>query len=411
MQEQKESRSGAFKKVLFFIFTLLLIAVLGYLALQTYTIFHRTYKTETAIAYTMSDNITLKGVAVFQAVDVPGSGNLGYVVQDGERVSAGTILAEQYTDDSQGTMREQLDRLDRAISLLTKSENSAGSDLSVLTTQTRTALYNLLDQIDTDSYSTIQDAAEDFLLAQNKLQISTGQADGFGDVLANLQSERDGLAAQLNGLQTIEADTNGYFVSSVSAAPVVRDTAELDAMSLADLQNMIDAGQTPSNDGLAGHIVTGFSWRFYAVCSADLAARLSGLTRVSISVPGKQEEPLAATVVDVTADEETGLARVVLECRSINAQVLCLNYEEAEVSLHTYQGIRIDRSALHIVNGQRGVYVKYGDLQRFRRITILYEDDNYILVPEDGEVGSDNELRLYDEVIVEGSNLQDGKLL
>lgn len=411
MQEQKESRSGAFKKVLFFIFTLLLIAVLGYLVLQTYTIFHRTYKTETAIAYTMSDNITLKGVAVFQAVDVPGSGNLGYVVQDGERVSAGTILAEQYTDDSQGTMREQLDRLDRAISLLTKSENSSGSDLSVLTTQTRTALYNLLDQIDTDSYSTIQDAAEDFLLAQNKLQISTGQADGFGDVLANLQSERDGLAAQLNGLQTIEADTNGYFVSSVSAAPVVRDTAELDAMSLADLQNMIDAGQTPSNDGLAGHIVTGFSWRFYAVCSADLAARLSGLTRVSISVPGKQEEPLAATVVDVTTDEETGLARMVLECRSINAQVLCLNYEEAEVSLHTYQGIRIDRSALHIVNGQRGVYVKYGDLQRFRRITILYEDDNYILVPEDGEVGSDNELRLYDEVIVEGSNLQDGKLL
>ena len=216
--------------------------VLGYLCIQIYTIFHRTYKTETAIAYTMSDNITLKGVAVFQAVDVPGSGNLGYVVQDGERVSAGTILAEQYTDDSQGAMRERLDRLDRAILLLTKSENSSGSDLSVLTTQTRTALYNLLDQIDTASYGAIQDAAEDFLLAQNKLQISTGQAAGFGEVLASLQAERDGIAAQLNGLQTIEADTNGYFVSSESAAPVVRDPTELDAMSPADLQKMINAG-------------------------------------------------------------------------------------------------------------------------------------------------------------------------
>ena len=186
---------------------------------------------------------------------------------------------------------------------------------------------------------------------------------------------------------------------------------KLDAMSPADLQKMINAGETPSNADLAGHIVTGFSWRFYAVCSADLAGRLNGLSRVSISVPGKQEEPLAATVVDVTTDEETGLAKVALECRSINAQVLCLNYEEAEISLHTYQGIRIDRRALHIVNGQRGVYVKYGDLQRFRRITILYEDDTYILVPEGGKVGEDNELRLYDEVIVEGSNLQDGKLL
>ena len=65
-------------------------------------------------------------------------------------------------------------------------------------------------------------------------------------------------------------DTNGYFVSSESAAPVVRDPTELDAMSPADLQQMINAGETPSNADLAGHIVTGFSWRFYAVCSACL---------------------------------------------------------------------------------------------------------------------------------------------
>ena len=108
MHEQNGSQPKAFIKILFALFTALLVVVLGYLCIQIYTIFHRTYKTETAIAYTMSDNITLKGVAVFQAVDVPGSGNLGYVVQDGERVSAGTILAEQYTDDSQGAMRERL---------------------------------------------------------------------------------------------------------------------------------------------------------------------------------------------------------------------------------------------------------------------------------------------------------------
>ena len=55
--------------------------------------------------------------------------DLGYRYQhmkDGERVSAGTILAEQYTDDSQGAMRERLDRLDRAILLLTKSDPSKG---------------------------------------------------------------------------------------------------------------------------------------------------------------------------------------------------------------------------------------------------------------------------------------------
>ena len=114
---------------------------------------------------------------------------------------------------------------------------------------------------------------------------------------------------------------------------------------------------------------------------------------------------------EVTEDKDNGIAKIVLQCQTISAEVLGLGCETVQVDLKTYEGIRIDKAALHIVNGQRGVYVKYGDLQRFRRITILYEDDTYILVPEGGKVGEDNELRLYDEVIVEGSNLQDGKLL
>ena len=40
---------------IFALFTALLVVVLGYLCIQIYTIFHRTYKTETAIAYTMLD--------------------------------------------------------------------------------------------------------------------------------------------------------------------------------------------------------------------------------------------------------------------------------------------------------------------------------------------------------------------
>ena len=410
MRENQPPRSAGVKAFLIAI-TLLFVVALGYVGLQLYTILHRTYRTETAIAYSMADSISLSGMAVFETVDVPGEGNLGYIVADGERVSAGTVLAERYTDESQDVLRERLDRLDRTLELLSKSQNSTGSDLSMLTTQTRTALYNLLDQIDTASYSGIAQAEEDFLLAQNRLQISTGQADNFESVMATLQQEREEVAGQLGGLQTITAGTNGYFVSSVSANPISMDQETLDAMSSAELRSLLEQGAETSPAGLAGHIITGFSWRFYGVCSLETAGRLDGITRVNISVPGKENDPLPATVVEVTEDEETGTAKVVIECRSINANVLRFGIEEAQVDLTTYEGIRIDRSALHIKDGAKGVYVKYGDLQRFRRITILYEDENYILVPRDGALGTENEVRLYDEVIVEGTNLQDGKLL
>lgn len=409
-----DKQSNAMSKLRRFTTILLLVLLVlaaSYMGLLAYSILNHAYKTETAITYTMSDSIYLDGVAVFDSVDVAGGGTLGYLVADGERVTDGTVLAERYTENGQGILRERLDRLGSTISLLNKSQNSAGSDLSVLTNQSRVALYNLLDQLDGQNYSQISAAQEDFLLAQNRLQISTGQADGFGDAIATLQAEYDTVAAQINGLEKLVASTNGYFVSSAVYAPLQLDTQTLENAAPAELQAMLATGLPRSGEAMAGRIVTGFSWRFFAVCSAEQAARLQQVSRVQISVPGKQDTPLAAAVTSVELDEEAGVAKVLFTCESINADVLSLGQETAQIDLQTYTGIRIDRSALHIVNGAHGVYVKYGNLQRFRKITVLYENENYLLVPLNGAVGTDNEVRLYDEIIVEGKNLQDGKLL
>ena len=63
------------------------------------------------------------------------------------------------------------------------------------------------------------------------------------------------------------------------------------------------------------------------------------------------------------------------------------------------------------MDGEKGVYVKYGNLARWRKIQIVYQNEEYMLVAEDGKVGTDNELRMFDEVIVEGTDLRDGKIL
>lgn len=410
MPERENSRRAALKAV-FAMGGLLFLLAAAYIIVQLYVILGREYKTEIAVLYTMADSVELPGFVMFDAIIVPGEGNLGYLVEDGERVSEGAVIAEKYTDDSQSAAREQLIRLQNNIDLLTKSQNSVGSDLTLLTTQTKTALYNLLDQLDTASYSGMQDAESEFLLAQNRLQISTGQTSGFQSTIAELEAERDTVAAQLEGLETITAEENGYFISAASAMPLDLEEQTLADATPAQIQELLDQGVATSTASLAGRIVEGFSWRFYTVCDQDTAERFDGVTNVRISIPGKEETPLDATVSSVELDEESGLAKIVIECQTINSDVLRLGQETAKIDLQTYQGLRIDKDALHIVDGEKGVYVKYGDLQRFRKIQILYEDDTYMLVPSDGSVGGDSEVRLYDEVIVEGSNLQDGGLI
>lgn len=408
---EKQPNRTAAKKIFHVVGLLALALVSVYIIIQCFVVFRRSYKTETAIKYTLAESITLDGVVAFDSVDVAGSGDLGYLVQDGERVTNGTVVAEVYTDDSQGLQRERLDRLERTITLLTKSQNSTGSDLSVLTNQTKQALYNLLDKINTAQYSGITDAEDTFLLAQNRLQVSTGQTAGFADTIAALQVEYDSIKAQLDALQTITATTNGYFSSTAASPAIAADRQALDDADPATLQKMLADGFPAAATDRAGQITTGFSWKFYAVCDLDTAARFDNISSVKISVPGKQNTPLSATVEEVTLDKDNGLAKIVLQCQTINAEVLSFGQETAQIDLKTYEGIRIDKEALHIVDGQRGVYVKYGNLQRFLKITTLYENDSYILIPENGKIGTDNEVRLYDEIIVQGTNLQDGKLL
>lgn len=408
---EKQPNRTAAKKIFHVVGLLALALVSVYIIVQCFVVFRRSYKTDTAIKYTLAESITLDGVVAFDSVDVAGSGDLGYLVQDGERVTNGTVVAEVYTDDSQGLQRERLDRLERTITLLTKSQNSTGSDLSVLTNQTKQALYNLLDKINTAQYSGITDAEDTFLLAQNRLQVSTGQTAGFADTIAALQVEYDSIKAQLDALQTITATTNGYFSSTAASPAIAADRQALDDADPATLQKMLADGFPAAATDRAGQITTGFSWKFYAVCDLDTAARFDNISSVKISVPGKQNTPLSATVEEVTLDKDNGLAKIVLQCQTINAEVLSFGQETAQIDLKTYEGIRIDKEALHIVDGQRGVYVKYGNLQRFLKITTLYENDSYILIPENGKIGTDNEVRLYDEIIVQGTNLQDGKLL
>lgn len=390
---------------------LLLLIPAGYILIQLVLVLDRPFSTETAIQYTLSDSLALDGVLCFEEQPVSGSGLIGYLVSSGERVSAGTPVAELYTNSAQGLARTRIDHLLRRIDLLNRSQNAAGTDLSVQTSAAQGAVYDLLDGIDRQSYTSLEDEKEDYLLAANKLQIITGKVSGFTEQIAQLEQELAGAREALGSPAVITAPASGYFVAAQDAGFLSAGAETLAAQTPAELAAFLQSGAEARPEGLAGKIVTSYSWHFYGSCSITESEKFSEGSKVQISFPGWADTPRPAVVEKVEADEALGLARVVLSCEYMGADLLALGRQEAQVDFESYEGLRVDADALHIVDGERGVYVKYGSLARFRRITVLYENEDYILVPLNGRVGTDNELRMYDEVIVEGAGLRDGKLL
>lgn len=414
------------------VFLLMVFLYVGYQASQ---ILFPQNVYETALPITISDTVEADGVLLFDETYLSGSGNLGYLVSDGERVSAGTAIAEIYTDANQAVLRQQLTQLTEQIDLLQRSQNTAATQLDGLLKERSGALYDMLDALDTADYGDVDSSANAYLLAQNKLWITTGDAVSFTDQITALTQQAQTVQAQLGSPTQITAPQTGYFVRAASSGRLNAGAEDILAQSPEQFKAYLDSNPEMPLDGCAGKIVAGFTWRYAGVCTVKEAEKLLGqdgkpLRRtVTISFPGQTDTALQAAVTEVTIDTENDIARIVLTCNSINGDVLCLNHAKARISTGESTGLRVPAAAVHYLKedgteaeGQGenyipGVYVKYGNIARFCKIDPvdadhpLVTDGEYVLVLPKGTDGSISQVRLYDEVIVSGQNLYDGKLL
>ena len=136
-----------------------LLLAAGYVLYQAMHVLFPQNVYETALPAVISDTVDADGVLLFDESYVAGSGNLGYLAADGERVSAGTAVAEIYSNASQATLRQQLTQLNDQIDLLQRSQNTAALQLDSLLKERAGALYDLLDTLDCLLYTS--DAADE----------------------------------------------------------------------------------------------------------------------------------------------------------------------------------------------------------------------------------------------------------
>lgn len=426
---------------------LLLLVALLYVGYQIIHLVNPPNTYETVLTATVEDKVQADGVLLFNETLIPGSGDLGYLVDDGARVSTGTVVAEIYTSHDQSTLRTQLDNLNEQIDLLQRAENVSATQVDSMIQERTTALYDLMDSVDRGELDSLDTGKQDYLLAQNKILVVTGEASGFAAQIAALQAEADQIQSRLGSPAQIAAPLTGYFVRSSNTRQLSQPASTILGMDASTLKAYLDGGADAPLTGYAGKMVSGFSWTYCGVCSAKEGQKLlradgTPLTKtVKIRFPGQTNQALEGKLSEVTIDEASGLARFVLTCDSITADVLRLGQASAEVIINETTGLRVPSAAVHYVlktgDGEAaseadsasseaiqagedyipGVYVKFGNLARFCRIDPvsdahpLVTDGDYIIVAPKGTEGSVSEVRLYDQVIVEGQNLYDGKLL
>lgn len=391
-----------------------------YLLFQIRGIVNPSYRTETAIYYEMSENIEMTAAAVFEYQTVDGGGLLGYLVEDGERVSPGQTVVENYASAEQQQAQLQYRQLQNQIELLQAAGNVEGSDVGAISKKMESGLYLLLADLDEKAYSHADDDFNEYLLAANKIQCLTGRVSSFADQIAQLQIQMEVLASAIGTPTAIASPASGYFVRSSLVASQPYTAEQLDAMSASEMQTALQSVTAQQSAGI-GRIVTDYHWEIYGTTTSELAQQLKAKQKMTMRLPERGGIEFPVTVESVQTDRESGLCKIKLYCENITPEALGLGVEQVELVVNEYEGIRVPRQAEHIrtvtnEDGETveeyGVYVQLGRLMYFQKITNkLYENDEYMLLPLEPENTSLDQVRLYDEVIVSGIDLQDGKLI
>ncbi len=421
--------------------------VLLYVGYQFYAVQNKGVRTETAMYATVSDTLQAKGFAIRRETTVREAYNgvLNYRVADGERVAQGGAIADVFAGESDAAARNRISQLDREIKnleALTDSDDHYVSNPSFIGTQIYTSLEMILNEFRNGNYSRISTLKEDLLTSLNRKQLLTGEekSEDFEARLSLLREERDRLAASAGErIDTIFAPQAGYFVSvtdGMESSVDMERVLSLTPSEVTRLQNMASAGVSAGANAPIGKVCGEFNWYLACVFSEEEMGKFEGVTEVYLDIPFASTEQIPAVIAARNPDPITGETAVIFQCSYMDGGIALLRDEGVQITLRSYSGVLVKTEALHFADVERtlyddegnetgtqveknvkGVYVEYGGRLKFVQVFTEKTINGHAICKiqlseeEQAALVTDSTIQLYDEVVTEGTDLYDGKLV
>ncbi|MBQ2422524.1 MAG: hypothetical protein II286_01080 [Clostridia bacterium] len=386
------------------------ILMIVYLLYQTVFASISSIKTETAIDYTAEEIIKTEGYiirdeTVITCDDAVG-GVLSYEIADGSRVSKGGTVAGIYNSENDVEIKAQIASLDKQIKNLSgicNMDMSNVTNLDQVDGQIDESLIELLDSVAGGDYSKLATNSDEYLTLLNKRLVAIGAETDFYDRLSRLNTQKSALESRLGMAKNVVSEKAGYFVSSVDGYENVLTSDSIETLTKADLEGIKPNEQTDKT--IIGKTVDSVDWYIATSLSFEESLKFAEGQSLTIRVPLQKLIELPVKVHKINRDASTGQTVIVFRCRYMSGELSLIRTQPISIVLSSVDGLYVPNDALQIIDGKKGVYIKNGNTVKFIPIEVVYNGNDFVVCKKG------NGLRLYDELVVKGNDLYDGKVI
>ena len=200
----------------------------------------------------------------------------------------------------------------------------------------------------------------------------------------------------------------GYFANKTDGFENIVDTDQLASLTVEQMNGYLTM-DAPTGKAASGKIVSGYQWYLGCVVPDSYYNTLGVGNSLTIRMSFVTDEVIPVTVHSCKKDNKGNLA-VVFRCDYMSEELSTIRRESVQIQLVRHTGLKVSKRAIIMdENQQAGVYVRTGNVASFRKIKQIYSEPADYVVCE--EVNDSGYLKMYDDVIVGGKDLYDGKII
>lgn len=402
------------------LYTVLAILIVGICVYQIFKINYSPVKTEIAMEKTVSEAVTTEGFIVRDEsyITADAVGTLVPLVTDGKRVASGDDVAVVFTSEASARNYSQMQSVKADIAYFESLKNKIGlqtNDVEAMDERVYSACERYIAAMANGNIDALESYADTVCETITSRQLSTGTVIDPTEKLNALNARLAELQAQSGGFVTVQANNPGYYIAHVDGYETALAYDKALEATGAEIEALLQSTPVPAESlqNCMGKLVDSFNWYILCVIDAQSAGGLSSGSYITVDFPLTSAASIAAEVVSVQ-NAGPDKAAVVLRSNLMNAQYAALRKEQVRLVLQNFTGFQVNNKAIREVNGVKGVYTVSGNIIKFKKVELAYSDSEYsVSVTPKDENGNPKSgyVSLYDEIIVEGTDLYDGKIL
>lgn len=369
--------------------------------------------TETAFFYDIEEEIPFDGVYLRDETLIydGGTGILSYEQVNGSKVGKSSVVARRYKSDNDAAYLRQIGIMQRQVEVLESAERLIGTDnsqLEAISIQINESHSDIISSIIDGDLSAADDLQNDLLEAMCKREITLNAVDGYTAKKQQLNDEINRLNVLISGgVRDVIAGGAGYFVSEVDGYEGELTYAGAEDIDEDKIKSVVASPVKSQSSNAIGKLISDYHWRVAAVIDAEKMFGLYEGSEVTLRI-GSGTYLIDADIISVKKCDDNK-AVYIFECDKLNSAVASGRTARFKLLVKSYGGLRVSRNALRYnEKDERGVFIVRGDSLMFKKVNVVYWGEGYVICSQEKD---DDYLKLYDEIVTEGKNLYDGKVV